>query len=826
MPMRSITFLLLAAVAPAWAWSQDAPVDSAQTGPLEEVTVTATRHEESMSKVPISISAFTEESIDTKGIRDFNDVARFTPGVMIDANRTNAISIRGISSSGGAGTTGIYIDDTPIQMRALGFNPDDTLPKAFDLERIEVLRGPQGTLFGAGSEGGTVRYILPQPNLTQDTLYARTEASYTQGGAPSYEAGVAGGTPIIRDTLAFRASAWYRRDGGWIDRANPITGAIEDSNANRDDTLVLRLAALWALSDALRITPSVIYQDRERHDVSIYWPSLSDPGSHRFINGNPTARSEPDKYVLPALKIDAQLGGIRLISNTSYFHRSDVSGYDGTLYNLYYYQSLRGVDANGDETLPGTYPLLDSTGVHLPPGLESYRSPASVDNVQDNVTEEIRLQSEDPNARVIWTVGAFWSINREFSLEQIHDPMADALFSALFGMPIAEYYGTDQNPDGSSVLPMGDSYFNRLVGHDRQLAAFGEATWSITDQWKLTLGARYSRTDFSFISDSEGPQNGGSRHGSGEQHDRPFTPKIGVSYQMDRDNLFYATYAKGFRVGGANPPIPGHVPQEPGDICYDDAQAFEIDQFPTAYKPDTVQSYEIGSKNNFDNRLRLATSLYYIRWNQIQQTVLLPTCGLTYTDNLGTAVAKGFDVQADIAITSALTLETAAGYTSARYTSDSLPSSTSPPGTTPIVAKGDAISGQAGGDTGIAGAPWTVSAGLQYAFTAFGHESFARLDYQYQAKARWPTAAQDPNTSQYDPFMYTPAATSFVSARLGSSFGRWNAAAFIDNLFDTHTTFDYSHTVVDSGAPFTMLPLYRNYTFRPRTLGMTLTYRY
>ena len=130
--------------------------------------MTATRHEESLSKVPISVTALTQESMDQLGIKDFQDVARFTPGVTIDNSGTNAISIRGISSSGGAGTTGIYIDDTPIQMRSVGFSPDDTLPKTFDLERVEVLRGPQGTLFGAGAEGGAVRYILTQPSVTND----------------------------------------------------------------------------------------------------------------------------------------------------------------------------------------------------------------------------------------------------------------------------------------------------------------------------------------------------------------------------------------------------------------------------------------------------------------------------------------------------------------------------------------------------------------------------------------------------------------------------------------------------------------------------------
>ncbi|HEX4151907.1 MAG TPA: TonB-dependent receptor plug domain-containing protein, partial [Steroidobacteraceae bacterium] len=148
--------------------AQAADAAAAEQGPmLQEVTVTATRREESASRVPISITAISASDMETKGIKDIQGVARFTPGVSVDTSGTNNISIRGISSSGGSGTTGIYIDDTPIQMRALtSFNPDEEVPKMFDIDRVEVLRGPQGTLFGAGSEGGTVRYITVQPSLT------------------------------------------------------------------------------------------------------------------------------------------------------------------------------------------------------------------------------------------------------------------------------------------------------------------------------------------------------------------------------------------------------------------------------------------------------------------------------------------------------------------------------------------------------------------------------------------------------------------------------------------------------------------------------------
>jgi len=249
-----------------------ASVDNGASDVLQEITVTATRREEGLSKVPISVSAYTQETMDIKGIRDFADIARFTPGVTIDANQTNSISIRGISSSGGAGTTGIYIDDTPIQIRALGFNPDDTLPKTFDLDRVEVLRGPQGTLFGAGSEGGTVRYITTQPSLTQFTSYARSEVSYTEGGAASYEAGLAMGGPIINDTVGFRVSAWYRRDGGWIDQVDPTTLQTIDTNANHTESTAVRAALTWAPNSAVKITPSFFWQDGRRNDVDSYWP--------------------------------------------------------------------------------------------------------------------------------------------------------------------------------------------------------------------------------------------------------------------------------------------------------------------------------------------------------------------------------------------------------------------------------------------------------------------------------------------------------------------------------------------------------------------------
>ncbi|HYL04389.1 MAG TPA: TonB-dependent receptor plug domain-containing protein, partial [Steroidobacteraceae bacterium] len=327
----------------AWADQQPAqPVEqAAPAGALQEVVVTATRREESLSKVPISVTALTQENLDLRGIKDFQEVARFTPGVNFDNSGTNNISIRGISGTGGAGTTGIYIDDTPIQMRNVGFNPDDTLPKAFDLERVEILRGPQGTLFGSGSEGGTVRYIMNQPKVTGSSTYVRSELSFTQyAGQPNYELGVAHGDTLVDGVLGFRVSAWYRGDGGWIDRGDPTTRVTTERNINHAGTAVFRVAAAWQPASSITITPSVLYQDSKKHDQSTYWPDYSNPDQGHFNTATEENMPIPDKYYLEALKVEWDLGKSQLFSNSSYYHRRQEDAYQGTVYDLAYFATL------------------------------------------------------------------------------------------------------------------------------------------------------------------------------------------------------------------------------------------------------------------------------------------------------------------------------------------------------------------------------------------------------------------------------------------------------------------------------------------------------
>jgi iron complex outermembrane recepter protein len=812
---------LLACWAPANVLAEDSEA-TAEVGQLQEIVVTSTRREESLSKVPISVTALTQEDMDAKGIKDIADVVRFTPGIGIDNSGTNNVSIRGISSTGGAGTTGIYIDDTPIQMRALAFNPDDALPKSFDIDRVEVLRGPQGTLFGAGSEGGTVRYITTAPSLVKTSVYGRSELSFTQGGEPSYEAGIAAGGPIISDTLGARATVWYRRDGGWIDRVDPTAAdpqhAVVDKNANHGETLLVRLAGLWKPSELWSVTPAIYYQNRQVHDINNYWPIYSNPGSDRYINGDPTARGSPDKFYLPSLKIEGDFDAFHVISNTSYYHRQEQSGYEGTIYNLGFYQSFDSntVPKGFIPFLPNVaFPLIDGTGIHLPASLTNYRSPATVDNTQQNITEELRLLSSDPNAKFVWTTGVFFTSNRQTYLEQIHDPMLNDFWMAVAGVPYTSVF-TDAlgNPFPYVAAFPNDSYFLNIHARDQQLAWFGEATYAVTDTLKATVGVRYSRTEYSFNTLTGGPQLfGPTAANSGDKKENSFTPRVSLAYQMDPNNLFYATYAKGFRPGGANNPVPQAA-------CAADFTSFGITASPATYNSDTVDSYEIGAKNNFANRVRIASSIYYIQWHNIQQTVVPPICQISFIANLGQAVSKGADIQAEFAVSSAFSAELSAGYTEARYTQDSKFSSLEQ---TPIAASGDAISGQSSeGGFGKPAAPFTVSAGIQYKFTAFAHESFVRADDEYEGRSKWLPPGQDPNTLQFNAADFTLPSTNFLSLRGGMNFGELSVETFIDNLTDTHALTDYNFSIYPGGS---YSRLQRDYTFRPRTFGVTFIYR-
>ncbi len=760
----------------------------------QDIVVTATRQARSLSKVAASVSAFTAKKMDVEGIKSFADLAKFTPGVTFDEERHD-IAIRGITSQAGSGTTGIYIDDTPIQIRALGLNANNTLPSVFDLERVEVLRGPQGTLFGAGSEGGTVRYITTQPSLTSYSALAHTELATTEDGAPSYEAGLALGGPIIQDVLGFRLSAWGRRDGGWIDRVNYTDLDTTDSDANRTDTYVLRGALTWAPTADLTITSTINYQKRDQHDHDLYWVGISNPGAGSYLSGTPDRQADPDRFYLPSVRAEYDFDGLKFISNTSYYNRRErVNGYSGSIYNLSFFQhyTQAGTDPQGtpcSNNCSAYYPLLTPTGPSLY-GFGSYFAQNWILNTQENFTQEFRVQSGDANSRLNWVAGAFYTHDNQRSTEEINDPQLPALTQFLWGEDMLTAWG-------ENLLPNGDDYINDTKAHDQQEAIFADITYGVTDKLKVNLGLRYAWTHFDYKNMNDGAQDllddgGVPATAQGSKNETPFTPKLSVSYQATPDDLLYATVAKGYRIGGATPPLPSYCGTG----------------FPSQYNSDTTLSYELGGKGRFfDRHLQLAVSGYYIDWSNIQQAIYVTSCGIQYTTNVGSAVSQGFDLQGDWRLTQHFDVEFTVGYTDAQYSKTA-----ADPATGAILAnKGDAL------DV----VPVTATLGAQYDFTIFDRKAFVRADYEYNSNRTRPIPDEDPNTSPdyYDPGLRPDPATQQVSARTGVSFDTWDFDLYVENLFDAHPQLDLQHQ--DQGTT-----LYEATTFRPRTVGVTATYRY
>ncbi|MBS0400280.1 MAG: hypothetical protein JSR95_16575, partial [Proteobacteria bacterium] len=320
----------------------------------------------------------------------------------------------------------------------------------FDLERVEVLRGPQGTLFGAGSEGGTVRFITPPPNLHKTDFHARTEMAYTQDGAPSYEAGIAFGTPLVQDRIALRFSAWVRRDGGWVDRANwsragltsypagtpypptPPTPAnvigTLDGNSNWQNSSAFKLAMSFAPTDNLTITPSIYYQRVYLHDTSAFWAAFSNPGSGSYKSGYNFNANSNDRFYMPALKMEWSLGKLRLVSNTSYFNRTNEALNDYSVFETALWGQV--FTSLGSPPLPPTVqPYLN--GPYYPAGFP----PASsfMGNQQNNITQELRLQSDDADARINWVVGLFYTHNRQTAVQIVSDPGLSGFIAQMTG---------------------------------------------------------------------------------------------------------------------------------------------------------------------------------------------------------------------------------------------------------------------------------------------------------------------------------------------------------------------------------------------------------
>jgi iron complex outermembrane receptor protein len=585
---------------------------SAEFSALEEIVVTATKRAELLRDVPVSATVWSAAAMSEMHLNDIAEIAAITPGIEYDFNAqwgggvlTN-LAIRGIDSKVGSSTTGIYIDDAPIQARNGNFgNP---YPITFDLARVEVLRGPQGTLFGAGAEGGAVRFITNDPSTTDYSALTRAEIGLTEYGAPSYEAGAAVGGPLVPGEVGARLAADYRENGGYIDRVDPLTGAPVDKNSNSSRTELIRLSLVAEPSDSLRLTPLIEYQALRSGDSSSFYAYLSNPADGILENGKLLSQPMEDYFGLARLKLELRLRGANLISATSYLDRTatatiDTSNEAGAIY----------FDGFGNP-LGTAYPTSYADAV---PTLTSLR--------QIVFAQEIRLVSAEADARTRWTLGLFYSNSRQDELQYTYLIATPAIPAVL------------SNEDYS----------------DRLISGFGTLDIRMAPSLRARLGVRVDGVRSEFTQYSGGFANSGvPALAQNVTHETPVTPRFDLEYEGWANNLLYATVDKGFRIGGVNTPLPVQ--------CGDTA-------VPGSYATDSLWNYETGAKlRSFDDRLQLAFSAFYLRWSNIQEHEV-PTCGFGYVANAGSATGKGFDLTVDAALTERLTAGVAMESVDVRY---------------------------------------------------------------------------------------------------------------------------------------------------------------
>lgn len=730
-----------------------------------EMIVTARRVAEQAERVPISIVRLEQRELQRRSADTLEALARLVPNLTIPAVGpfgAQQPTIRGVFSNIGASTVGLYIDDVPVELRSVEVagNPD---LRSFDIDRIEVLRGPQGTLFGANSMGGTIRYLTRQPELEGVSAYGRAELATVSHGGLSREIQGAAGVAVLPGKVGLRASAYYRRDAGVVDRVAAGTGVPVARNIDHVAALGLRLAVRAALTERLELAPALFYQKTERGDLPFHESTLGP-----FRQSATLRQPGRDRFLLPSVTARLDLGGATLTSVTAWLDRDNrqIVDYSGFF---------------GEIVLGGIEP-----GIRTPGGSASHTTVA-----QRNFTQEIRVASDDPDAAVRWLLGGFYRDGRIVMEQRVVEPGAEDLARRYLGLSIEDLFGLP-------LLPGGQSYHSRQNIRERDLSAFGQIAWTFAPRWEAAAGLRVSRSTLSFRLMSEGPFAGGS-NAIGPRHQRgtPVTPYASLSYRPTGHSLLYLSAGKGYRGGGTNGTVPA-------DSCSADLTALGRVAAPDSYRSDSLWSYEAGVKAGLPAQgIDLSLAAFRIDWRNIQQSVTLPNCGFSYVDNLGVARNQGVEMALRAKLLPALTVDLSMGYVDASFRRNV--GAPAADGSGSIVAMGDRI-------------PyvprWSGALSVEYGFSLHhGWSGYVRTEWQHAGSFR---RAPSTRSAAYDPRVYKGAASDLLLLRIGIGRDGWQLSAFVDNLLDGRAVLYRNAELV----PVTGSPL-REGAQRPRTIGLS-----
>jgi outer membrane receptor protein involved in Fe transport len=728
-----------------------------------EIVVTANRREQTIQHAALSISAVTGEDVAARGIADYDGLVRAVPGVIAtgSGNNFSKLTIRGIetsqtnSSVGAQRSVSIYLDDLPLT--SFTIVTPDIQPN--DIARIEVLRGPQGTLFGAGSLAGAVRYITNKPNLSATSAGVDIDAGLSAGDSWRRRASVFVNVPIVADKLGLRVAANYRNEDGYIE--NVATGT---KNANGEADWGIRAALKLQASERFSATLTGSYNHNIAQDLSLFNP---------VVGFRKSSLAEP-------FRVTSELSTVNLVMNF------DTGFADLTTSTSY-------------AVAPDNWNLsLDA----LIPGIPLY---LKEDVRNKTFVQEVRLVSKQTD-RFDWVIGGYYLQQKSDVQDVLHLTTAFVQAINLRGLIIG-------------VAP-GSAYSNSIETRDnRELAAFGEVNYRVTDTVKLTAGLRV--TDSSFTSALTGrgavatnfypalfgalfnpvagadvlfTQQTAASFPTG--HKVTATPKFVVSWQPSPAANLYASASQGFRRAQPNGVVAGN-----GGVSLVNPNDPAIIPFSAA--GDSLWNYELGAKFKlFDGRLRANFAAYLINWSNMQIPLVRSSDQSPYVGSIGKS--RSYGLEGDITAQPVPSLELGLNFTVQRAK------------VVQIAADQALISG-ALLNSPLASPRFKIGGFARKSF-ALGaqNEAFVRLDAVHVG-AYVNGFPNTPGTGQASVTFATIPSYQKVDASLGWMGSNLTASVYAENLFDTKTYTYINPANYNSN---------RYGTLRPRTFGLRLGYKY
>ncbi len=735
-----------------------------ESSSLNEIIVTATKRAETLQTVPVSIQALTGEGLEERSLRNIQDFARFVPGMVVTptgANGFNNIVIRGISSTGGGQppTVITYLDDLLI--------PNTFDAQIYDIARIEVLKGPQGDLYGASSAGGLLHYVSAAPDFTH--VYGRVEASgsSTSDGRPNW--GGAGFVNLpLSETVALRTSAVFDHFGGFIDNFDPATG-MTAKDADGQDRFTGRMSLAVKPSEAFDVVINGLFNTR-------YVGAFSNVDDAPFLQENTPEDRRSVRFKNEFLKTNGSVinGTINghtsfgtFTSSSGYFRQEEDIDFDTTGLNFYDPALFGGF------SIPGFDPRVDGPFATNP--RNAIISVTHRRQKESEYTQELRFAS-DWHFPVQLLAGAFY----------LHDRLEDN-YLLTFSQPIPDFANYFGGP--ADALKLVD--YNDVTKFEEK-AGFGNLSWKfLDDRADLKFGARhYERSSDRLVVDGAGPilfpyGQRGANTVSGNLF------SFSGSYELTRSLFAYARYSEGFR--------PGQQRALPPSIC--DAALLELGfnraTLSAFTDPESLKNIEGGLRfSDPDHRFSANVTGFRIKYDSIQQSIRLPSCSSSIVANGGSATSRGAELELGVSPIAGLTFNADMGYTKSTF-------DTSNP----------ALGINAGEPLQFV-PEWTAALRGDYRFPiAADMAGIVRGDVTF-TDAR----TTDFGTSTTGP---TPAGTmpsfTLVGLQAGVDIRKWEILGVVTNLFDKTPV--YNNDVVLYGGVGG-----RTYSVgRPRTIGVRVT---